>query len=283
MRADLMGWASMVVRVFSTFGMLVSLIFLTAYSSTSDARVVDDQGTWKSTLQPRDLDGDLGNGYEAYFDIELNVTWLTDTNLEWTSRSKYLYPHDDPLTFGETYIEAYGGSYPPDFTLGVWRLPYVEVIKYKPDPKVDATLFPYIVGFSEVNHLFRKTLGNTVTCEVASGCDNNDVEGLNTGPFLLHSYRFLTGIELFPTESHAGVQRQYVLGTPWGTLVTYSYGSGRGSWWPVFNGDIKNYPAMNPYLPGVPEPDSFVMALLAVLVTLFKVQTVRGFFGNRPT
>ena len=38
------------------------------------------QGSWQDTLQARDLDGNFGNGAEAYFDTALNITWLADVN-----------------------------------------------------------------------------------------------------------------------------------------------------------------------------------------------------------
>jgi hypothetical protein len=274
-----MGWASMVVRVFSTFGMLASLIFLTAYSSTSDARVVDDQGTWKSTLQPRDLDGDLGNGYEAYFDTELNVTWLTDVGLDWGGQIK-IAPLSGKLPEGHTD----GLLYPLDNALGKWRLPYVEVIKHKTDGSSFADYFPYTVGYSEIGHLFQKTLGNAAACISNAGCGVDPIDALNVGPFLMGSYGFSTGIYLFPTESHVGLRGYHLVSTPWGVeeVWGFSYGPFEATFWPVFGGDIKNYPVMNPYLPpGVPEPDSMVLACLAILVAFVKARPLQGFLGAR--
>ena len=37
------------------------------------------QGTWQQTLLGRDLDGNLGNGPEAWYDTTLNITWLANT------------------------------------------------------------------------------------------------------------------------------------------------------------------------------------------------------------
>ena len=36
------------------------------------------QGTWETTLQPRDLDGDTVT--DAFYDTELNITWLRNAN-----------------------------------------------------------------------------------------------------------------------------------------------------------------------------------------------------------
>lgn len=34
------------------------------------------QGTWATTLQGRDLDGNAENGFEAFYDTSLDITWL---------------------------------------------------------------------------------------------------------------------------------------------------------------------------------------------------------------
>src|SRR3989344_3407437 len=43
------------------------------------AAAVSGQGTWESTLQGRDLDGNLATA-EAYYDTALNITWLANAN-----------------------------------------------------------------------------------------------------------------------------------------------------------------------------------------------------------
>ena len=49
------------------------------------AAPVSGMGTWESTLQGRDLDGNAGNGFEAYYDTALDLTWLADGNHALTS------------------------------------------------------------------------------------------------------------------------------------------------------------------------------------------------------
>jgi hypothetical protein len=39
---------------------------------------VPGQGTWQTTLQARDLDGD--GQIDAFYDTVLNITWLRDAN-----------------------------------------------------------------------------------------------------------------------------------------------------------------------------------------------------------
>ena len=54
-------------------------VFMLTSITTAQAAPVSGQGTWETTLQGRDLDGDLSTA-EAYYDITLDVTWLADAN-----------------------------------------------------------------------------------------------------------------------------------------------------------------------------------------------------------
>jgi len=51
-----------------------------AQSSPTSATGVSGQGTWETTLQARDLDGNPRTA-EAYYDTVLGITWLADANL----------------------------------------------------------------------------------------------------------------------------------------------------------------------------------------------------------
>jgi hypothetical protein len=205
------------------------------------------------------------------------VTWLTDVGLDWGGQIKIA-----PL--GEKLPEGYtdGLLYPLNIALGKWRLPYLEINKYKTDPNGFSTYYPYVFGYSEVGHLFQLTLGNFSSCEAIRPCEFKDADLLNVGPFLLNSFVFMTGMVLSPIENHAGTQTYPVFETPWGAVLGCGYCAPSGPVWPVFDGDIKNYPAMNPYLPpGVPEPDSMFLACLAILVAFAKARPVQGFLGAR--
>jgi hypothetical protein len=54
---------------------------------------VPGQGTWETTLLPRDLDGNLANGPEAFYDTVLNITWLRNAKVNglmtWTSANTW--------------------------------------------------------------------------------------------------------------------------------------------------------------------------------------------------
>jgi len=49
------------------------------------AEGIPSQGTWSTTLLPRDLDGNLTTS-EAYYDAVLNITWLRDANFALTNQ-----------------------------------------------------------------------------------------------------------------------------------------------------------------------------------------------------
>lgn len=55
-------------------------------SITMHAISISGQGTWETTLQGRDLDGNL-NTFKAYYDTVLNITWLADaTSRVWSNK-----------------------------------------------------------------------------------------------------------------------------------------------------------------------------------------------------
>lgn len=74
------------MRSLRNFGvLLVRMLILSLIATTAHAVAVSGQGTWESTLQGRDLDGNAGNGFEAYYDTTLDITWLADANFAETS------------------------------------------------------------------------------------------------------------------------------------------------------------------------------------------------------
>ena len=52
----------------------------TIFSVTANAVPVSGQGTWETTLQGRDLDGNNLTA-EAYYDTVLDITWVADANI----------------------------------------------------------------------------------------------------------------------------------------------------------------------------------------------------------
>lgn len=125
------------------------------FSSGSMAGPVSGQGTWETTLQARDLDGD--GTTDAFYDTVLNVTWLRNANLNgamsWYDATNWVNGYS---------IGGYSG----------WRLP--KMIDTGP-VGCDWSKWPNGVGtdcgfnvltkvgdvvYSEFAHLFFETLGN---------------------------------------------------------------------------------------------------------------------------
>jgi len=76
-------------------GVVGTVLGLTAavWALPSWAVGVSGQGTWETTLQPRDLSGSPTT-IEAYYDTVLDITWLVDANYARTSG--YLCPCQSP-------------------------------------------------------------------------------------------------------------------------------------------------------------------------------------------
>jgi hypothetical protein len=65
---------------------LAAALAALAFSGVVQAEAVPGQGIWETSLQARELDGNVGNGPEAFYDTVLDVTWLrnADANGEMT-------------------------------------------------------------------------------------------------------------------------------------------------------------------------------------------------------
>ena len=74
-----------------------------------------------ASLQGRDVDGVAANGFEAYYDTVLNITWLADANYAQTSGSV----SGGKLTWDAANSWAQGLSY---FGITGWRLPHFEPV-----------------------------------------------------------------------------------------------------------------------------------------------------------
>lgn len=68
---------------------------------------IPGQGTWETTLQARDFDGNM-NTVEAYYDTVLNITWLADATAYSKMESMFfdtlgnLAYYDTSVTFPQT-------------------------------------------------------------------------------------------------------------------------------------------------------------------------------------
>jgi hypothetical protein len=181
-------------------------------TSLSHAAPVSGQGTWESTLQGRDLDGNLST-FEAYYDTTLDITWLADANFAKTSG----FDINDGVNDGKITWAA-ANTWTDSLTLGGytdWRLPTNTPINgtsyntaFSNNATTDngtADADGWVDGsgnpVSEMGHLFYVTLGNLGVCTPDDAnpglCVNPPSFGLtNTGPFSnAQSFNYWSGSE----------------------------------------------------------------------------------------
>lgn len=181
-----------------------------SFAATVQAAGVSGQGTWETTLQARDLNGD--GATDAYYDTVLNITWLADANLAASN------------TFGTSGINAAGymnwgtantwiANMNAANYLGFddWRLPTMI------DIGNDLCNFAYsgtdcgynvLTGdaqttvYSEMASMFYDTLGNLAKYDTSGNIRQLGWGLTNTGPFSkLQSSVYWSGLEYAPTSS----------------------------------------------------------------------------------
>lgn len=162
-------------------------------------------GAAHAVLQGRDLNGSV-DSFEAYYDTDLNITWLADANYARTSGhtrlafDPYRHVQYTELTYGRMYWdEAKSWVAGLSFTDGInvydnWRLPTVGPVNgvgfnytYSTNGSTDVS-YNITSPQSEMAHLYYITLGNQGAYTPAgadSGCYVNPVNTCldNTSPF----------------------------------------------------------------------------------------------------
>lgn len=204
--------------------------------------VVSGQGTWETTLQGRDLDGDAST-YEAYYDTVLNITWLADANYSKTSGySEYGY-----MNWGvaKTWVAQLNIN-------GVtgWRLPDVKPLNgigfnnsYSPAGTTDRG-YNITSTQSELAHLFHVTLGNDSYYNTSGSIPPSGWSSNNTGPFS----NFQFGDLWYGVESALDTREAWGFGTYNGYQGLYPKNYVFSAW-AVRSGDVAV----------VPEPESFAL------------------------
>lgn len=156
--------------------MLVALA-LVAGAPQVQAAAVAGQGTWETTLQGRDLDGNAANGFEAYYDTALDITWLADANQAFTSG------FDEIGAMNWSQARAWAANLNVHGTTG-WRLPtLVDTGTPGCNMGVNGTDCGYNVdtSASEMAHMYYVTLGNKGYYNTSGAFAGNSLT--NTGPF----------------------------------------------------------------------------------------------------
>ena len=234
--------------------------------TTAQAAPVSGQGTWQTTLLPRDLTGD--GVVDAYYDTVLDITWLADANLAASNTfglqagvSLGPYPGDPSGYSGFIYTDGTmnwpGAKFWIDAMnqanyLGFndWRLPTLGPINgstfdsnFAYDGSTDVGYNITAPGSahpgstaSEMAHLFYNTLGNSGWYDTSgntTGCVAPDYCLTNTGPFAnLQPSNYWSGLE---DASDTG--RAWDFGFYDGNQLTYLKTFNRYVW-AVRSGDV---------------------------------------------
>jgi hypothetical protein len=229
---------------------------------------VPGQGTWETSHQGRDLDGNTANGFEAYYDTAQNITWLADANYAFASGyTSAANGGVDPYTnFGTNIIWTDGRmgwdaakAWAANLTIhGVtgWRLPtMVDTGTPGCDWAFSGTDCAYNVSTStsEMAHLFHVTLGNKSWLD-SSGDQQPDYGLSNMGPFNnVQSNDYWSGVEYVPV-----VVDGWFFSTQHGFQDRVLKDAGMYAW-AVHSGDIAT----------VPEPSAGALALAGLGVSLW--------------
>jgi hypothetical protein len=175
--------------------------FTFAASFGAQSAPVPGQGTWETTLQARDLDG---NGtIDAFYDTDLNITWLRDADANGTMN------WFDAVNWANGYqVGIYDN----------WRLPTI-------DKSCGGSPCPG----REIGHLWYATLGNTAFTV------SNPVYMTNTGDFIkLLQDDYWSGSEVHAPASIGA----YVFNMKVGYVSAYQKGPYLLHAMAVYDGDI---------------------------------------------
>jgi len=176
----------------------ISACAIAFVSLSAQAVPVIGQGTWETTLEGRDLDGNPAT-YEAYYDTALKITWLADANAAGTTMTW------DAANTWAANLDVNGVT--------GWRLPTMV------DPGASGCDWAYTgtdcgynvqtgsaatTVYSEMASLYYDTLGNLAYYDT-SGTGPQSGWGLtNTGPFSnFQSNVYWSGLEYALSTSRA--------------------------------------------------------------------------------
>lgn len=239
------------MKINSAFGALLSAAALTLTLATPvHAYPVPGQGTWETTLQARDLDG---NGVtDAFYDTILDITWLRDADVNGAKH------WDDANTWAAGYsIGGYSGWRLPTMIGTAGALGCVAVANGGTDCGYNVDPFT-----SEMAHLFFNTLGNKSAYKT-NGEEQHPYGLMNSGDFLnMKEAPNWLGLSGSGTDS----DQAWIFIPSNGAQWLYSKND-RGTAYAmaVHNGDLLAAP--------VPEPETYAMMLAGL--SLLGVMTRR--------
>jgi hypothetical protein len=180
----------------------LTLAGLLLLGTTAQAASVSGQGTWETTLQGRDLDGDNTTA-EAWYDSVLGITWLGDANHAHTTG----FDADGRMNWGTANAWA-AGLDPYGSGITGWRLP--TVTDTETPGCNDSLTGGFDCGYNvdtatgEMASMYYDTLGNLADFST-DGSYLQPGWGLsNTGPFEnLQSYPYWSATEYAPNNFNA--------------------------------------------------------------------------------
>lgn len=220
---------------------LLSAVGALAIAGTAYAAPISGQGTWESTLQGRDINGD--GVTDAFYDTSLNITWLANANanglVNWSEATSWV----SDLVVGN---------------IDDWRLPGTTDVgndgcNYKKGGGgLDCGFLPDPTS-SEMAHLYYVTLGNTGVTDDQGSPDDSI---WNTGDFV-DMRRNVYWSNLYMSDPTTGWGFSNYFGYQGPYAVDY-----RGRAYAVHDGDVA--------VSAVPEPASAWLMLcgLAALGTI---------------
>lgn len=199
---------------------LATLLAAAMLACAAHADPVPGQGTWETTLSPRDLDGD--GVADAYYDTATRATWLANASVAGRTMT-----WDEAMAFARQYrINGIEG----------WRLPRLKDFN---NPGCDFGFFDTDCGFnvrttmSELAYMFHVTLGNKSYYDLVGNPAQPGFGLTNTGPFTgLLPEVYWTRTEVAPFPDRAWEFDLNLGGQTW-PLKTWTF-----QVWLVHNGDV---------------------------------------------
>lgn len=194
-------------------GLSVSLVSA-LWTVTSHGAPALGQGTWETTLQARDLDGN--GSTDAFYDTALNITWLADRDY-----FKALNPgFDSKMEW--SVAEAWANTLAVGPFKG-WRLPSTQPTTgctYSAaggtDCGANVNVFAPGTGqvTSEIAHLWYVTLANRAYAAPGTGATMQSGWGLsNTGPFKNLDDATIVWSSTYPEDTTKAWMFDFGLGT----------------------------------------------------------------------
>ncbi|HEY0857377.1 MAG TPA: PEP-CTERM sorting domain-containing protein [Albitalea sp.] len=200
-------------------------------TTTAHAVPISGQGSWESTLQSRDIDGD--GTIDAFYDTVLDITWLADANFGAGSAfDDGLSPSDGDMSWSSAL--AWAASLDIHGVTG-WRLPEMN---------------PGSTVHSELSHMYYETLGNFGPGNPLTSTPPGTWGFTNTALFTqLESEWFWTGTADLP-----GATAWVFAGDPISGYHSAEPIVVGNRAWAVRDGDV----------PVIPEPSTYALMLLGL-------------------